>query len=42
MLYGTEVKPPHHSLEISRIGNLIMVKWSTRYVVSKSIYVLFQ
>ena len=37
MLYGTEVKPPPHSLEISRVGNLIMVKWSLKYVASESI-----
>ena len=37
MLYGTEVKPPAHSLKISRVGNLIMVKWSLKYVASKSI-----
>ena len=37
MSYGTEVKPPPHSLEISRVGNLIMVKWSLKYVASKSI-----
>ena len=35
-MYETEVKPPH-PLEISRVGNLIMVKWSLRYIVSKSI-----
>ena len=35
MLYRTEVNPPPHSLEISRVGNLIMVKC----VVSKSILV---
>ena len=37
MLYGTEVKPPAHPLKISRVGNLIMVKWSLKYVASKSI-----
>ena len=34
-MYGTEVKPPPHSLEISRVGNLIMVKSSLKYVASK-------
>ena len=37
ILYGTEVKPPPHSLESSRVGNLIMAKWSLKYVASKSI-----
>ena len=37
MLYETEVKPPSHSLEISRVGNLIMVKQRLKYVASKSI-----
>ena len=37
MLYGTEVKPPPHSLEISRVGNLIMLKLSLKYAASKSI-----
>ena len=34
-MYGIEVKPPPHLLEISRVGNLIMVKWSLKYVASK-------
>ena len=43
MLYGTEVKPPAHPLKISRVGNLIMVKWSLKYVAFKSFfYALFQ
>ena len=37
MSYRTEVKPPPHSLEISRVGNVIMVKWSLKYVASWSI-----
>ena len=37
MLYGTEVKPPPHLLEISRVRNLIMVKWSLKHVACKSI-----
>ena len=37
MLYGTEVKPPPHFLEISRVGNLIMAKWSLKHVASKAI-----
>ena len=37
LLYGTEVKPPPHSLEISRAGNLIMLKLSLKYAESKSI-----
>ena len=37
MSYGTEVKPPPHSIEISWVGNLIMVKQSFKYVASKSI-----
>ena len=36
MLYRTEVRPPD-SLEISSVGNLIMVKWSLKYVADKSI-----
>ena len=43
MLYETEVKPPSHSLEISRVGNLIMVKQRLKYVAFKSFfYALFQ
>ena len=34
MLYGTEVKTPPHSLEISKVGNVIMVKWRLKYVAS--------
>ena len=30
MLHETEIKPPHHSLEISGVGNVIMVKWSLK------------
>ena len=37
MLYGTEVKPPAHPLKISRVGNLIMVKWSLKYAAPKPI-----
>ena len=37
-MYGIEVKPLPHLLEISRVGNLIMVKWSLKYVASKSIF----
>ena len=37
MLYGTSVKPLPHSVEISRVGNLIMVEWSLKYGASKSI-----
>ena len=37
MLYRTEVKPPPHSLEISWVGNVIMVKWSLKYVAYKSV-----
>ena len=37
MSHGTEAKPPPHSREISRIGNLIIVKWSLKYVASKLI-----
>ena len=37
MSHGTEAKPPPYSREISRVGNLIIVKWSLKYVVSKSI-----
>ena len=36
-MYGTEVKPPPHSLEISRVGNLIMLKLSLKCATSKSI-----
>ena len=35
--YRTSVKPLPHSVEISRIGNLIMVEWSLKYGASKSI-----
>ena len=37
MLYGTSVKPLPHSVEISRVGNLIMVEWSLKYGASKLI-----
>ena len=37
MLYGTWVKPPPHSVNISMLGNLIMVEWSLKYVASESI-----
>ena len=37
MSYGTKVKQPPHSLESSRVGNLIMVEWSLKYVASKSV-----
>ena len=37
MLYGTSVKPPPLSVEISRLGNIIMVEWSLKYGASKSI-----
>ena len=37
MSYGTSVKPLPHSVEISRVGNLIMVEWSLKYGASKSI-----
>ena len=37
MSHGTETKPPPHSPEISRVGNLIIVKWSLKYVASKLI-----
>ena len=36
-MYGTSVKPLPHSVEISRVGNLIMVEWSLKYGASKSI-----
>ena len=35
MSYGTEVKQPPHSVEISRVGNLIMVEGTLKYVISK-------
>ena len=34
MSYETEVKPPPHSLEITMVGNVIMVKRSLKYVAS--------
>ena len=37
MSYGKEVKPSSHSIEIFWVGSLIMVKWSFKYVASKSI-----
>ena len=37
MSYQTEVKPPSHSVEISRIGNLILVEWALKNVAPKSI-----
>ena len=37
IMYRAEEKPPPHSPEISRVVNLIMVKWSLKYVSSKSI-----
>ena len=37
ILHGTEVKPPPHPLKISRVGNLIMIKWSLKYAAPKSI-----
>ena len=38
MLYGTSAKPLPHSVEISRVGNLIKVEWSLKYEASKSIF----
>ena len=37
VFYGTEVKQTPHSLESSRVGNLIRVKWSLKNVASKAI-----
>ena len=37
MLYGTSVKQPPHSVEISRVENVIMVEWNFKYGASKSI-----
>ena len=35
-MYGTEVKPPGF-----RVGNLIMVKWSLKYVASISHFMFY-
>ena len=37
MSYQADVKSPPHSVEISMIGNLILVEWVLKYVASKSI-----
>ena len=37
LLYGTWAKPPPYSFEISRVGKLILVEWTLKYVASKSI-----
>ena len=39
MLYGTEVKPAHHSLEISRAGNVVMVIIWGIWLINVVIYV---
>ena len=38
MLCGAEIKPLPYWLDIGRVGNLIMVKWSLEYVASKSMF----